>query len=35
MKNSIFDIKYVDLINFIIVDFLQPVLRAVLVFDMK
>ena len=35
MKNYVYDIKYVNAINLIIVDLLQPVSWTVLVFDMK
>ena len=35
MKNSVYDIKYVNAMNFIIIDLLQPVTRTVLVFYIK
>lgn len=35
MKNYMYDIKFVNAINFIIVDLLRLVTRTVLVFDIK
>ena len=35
MTNDVYDIKYVNAINLIIVDLLQPISRTVLVFEMK
>ena len=35
MKNYVYDIKYVNTVNFIIDDLLRPVIKAVLVFDIK
>ena len=35
MENYVYDIKYVNAVNFIIVDLLRPVKRTVLVFDIK
>ena len=35
MENYVYNIKYVNAVNFIIVDLLRPVKRTVLVFDIK
>ena len=35
MTNDVYDIKYANATNLIIVDLLQPISRTVLVFEMK